>query len=267
VINRRKFFLVLGAALNLVARAEPPPALVRALEHLRAQKSYSWEMINLDPGPVAQRFEGRNGVVTTVLVNTTPDIKGTLDFNGDVLLQRQWADGLKLDTFITRDGQMLTSTPEGWLSTQEILTAQAEEKMRADKPTDRYLWLRRADRPDVRRPDEELAPLLNTKAVFEEIAPDTFMAKGQLRATGSGKGDDDDSAPPYDITVTMHLRGGVIRDYEVAIVGSRRVNPRSRIAMPVNDHRSVVITYVPVARVKVPDEVRDKLGTGRRKIR
>jgi hypothetical protein len=253
--------LLLAAFLPSLAGAAVPAALALAIDQLREQKSYSWQVINLDPGPVAQDVKTRRGVVTTVTQSTAPEVKGSVDLNGDMLLVREWADGLRLETFITAKGEMLTKTPEGWLTNQEILTAQAEERMRADTATSRAIWLRRADRPDIRRPDEELLPLLKGSMQFEEVATDTFAARGVIRPGSSSKADEEDAAPAYEITITLRLRGGVIRDYDVSIEGTRRV-ARSRIA--VSDHRSVVITYVPIARVNVPAEVRDRMKKGGR---
>ncbi len=234
--------LLVALALPALAPAAPPPALALALEQLRDQKSYSWEMINLDPAPMG-----------AVLSPNTPNQKGTIDLNGDMLLVREWPDGLKLETFVAANGTTLTNTPEGWMTNQEILTALSDERLRAEGTTPRMVWLRRADRPDVRRPDEEIVPLLKSNVKFEEVATDSFVASGRI-----GAKDDDDPTSGYDITVTLNLRGGVVRDYEVLIATSRRVT-RARVAVPVSEHRSVVLTYVPKARVPVPQEVRDKL--------
>src|SRR3954463_3530267 len=65
-----------------IACATPPTALASALEYLRDQKTYSWEIINGDPGPVAQQFETRRGTVTTVQQNTLPNLKGQIDRAG-----------------------------------------------------------------------------------------------------------------------------------------------------------------------------------------
>ncbi len=89
-------FLVLAACAPL--RAAPPAGLAVALEYLRDQRSYSWEMINSDPGPVAQDVETRRGKFTTVQQNFTPNLKGKLARNGDMLIEREWVDGLKLTT-------------------------------------------------------------------------------------------------------------------------------------------------------------------------
>jgi hypothetical protein len=255
-MRRLRPVLLLALALPSLVAAAPPAAQALALEPLRDQKSYSWEIINLDPGPVAQDVKTRRGTVTTVTVSTAPNVKGRVDLNGDLLLVREWADGLRLETYVTAKGAMITKTPEGWLTNQEILTAQAEERMKADTATERAIWLRRADRPDVRRPDEELLPLLQSAMQFEEIAPDTFVGKGVIRSGSPKAMDEEDAAPAYQITVTLYLKGGVIRNYDVAIEGTRRV-ARSRIA--VSDNRSVVLTYVPIARVPVPAEAKEKL--------
>jgi hypothetical protein len=247
--------------LAAVVSAAPPPALVSALEYLRDQKSYSWEVINSDPGPVAQQFETRRGTVTSVQRSMSPNVKGQIDRNGDVLIRREWPDGLKLDTLITADGAVVTNTPEGWLNDREILTAQAEERLRGKAPTARYLWLRRADRPDLRRPDQELAPFLKSSGEFETLA-DSYIAKIRSRAGDPTKPNEDASEPGTNVTVTMNLRGGIIRDYEVKLEGTRR-ETRARIAIPVSDQRIVVLTYVPVSRIDIPPEAREKLKAAR----
>ena len=244
--------------LPLLLYAAPPSELAGALERLRDQGSYSWEVINGDPGPVAQNFETRRGTVKTVQQNMSPNVKGSIDLAGETLIVREWADGMRLETLIAPDGTMVTHTPEGWLTNQEILTLQAEERLRDGGPTDRFVWLRRADRPDVRRPDQELTPLLKTNAKFEMTAGDTFVLNGRF-----GEGD---TQQPYDVTIAMHLRGGMIRDYEIILEGGQPVS-RARVKVPVRDHRIVILTYVPIASVKVPAEAREKLKaakTGRR---
>jgi hypothetical protein len=249
--------IVLLVASATVAAATPPAALVSALEYLRDQKSYSWEVINGDPGPVAQQFQTRRGTVTTVQQSMAPNLKGQLDRNGEMLIQREWSDGLRLDTIITTDGSMITKTPEGWLTEREILTAQAEERLRGQSPTPRYLWLRRADRPDIRRPDQELVPFLKSSGEFEALA-DSYIAKIRSRAGDPSKPNEDDAEPGTNVTVTMNLRGGIIRDYEVKIEGTRRAT-RARISVPVSEQRIVILTYVPVTRIDVPHEAREKL--------
>jgi hypothetical protein len=254
-------FFILAAAMAAIASAAPPAPLASALEYLRDQKSYSWEVINGDPGPVAQQFETRRGTVTTVQQNTAPNVKGQLDRNGDMLIKREWSDGLRLDTLITADGSMVTKTPDGWLTDREILTAQAEERLRGQAPTPRYLWLRRADRPDIRRPDQELVPFLKSNAEFESLA-DSYVAKIRSRAGDPSRPNEDETEPATNVTVTMNLRGGVIRDYEVKIEGTRRAT-RARISVPVSEQRIVILTYVPVSRVDIPHEAREKLKAAR----
>src|SRR5687767_5834051 len=92
--------LLLALALTTLASAAPPPALATALEYLRDQKSYSWEVINSDPGPVTQQLETRRGVISTVQRSAEPNMKGQIDRNGDMLIRREWPDGLRLDTII-----------------------------------------------------------------------------------------------------------------------------------------------------------------------
>lgn len=241
--------------------AAPPSALASALEYLRDQKSYSWEAINADPGPVAQQFQTRRGTVTSVQQSMSPNMKGQIDRNGDMLIQREWSDGLRLDTIITADGAMITKTPEGWLTDREILTAQAEERLRGQTPTVRYMWLRRADRPDIRRPDQELLPFLKSTGEFETLA-DSYVAKIRSRAGDPAKPNEDETEPATNVTVTMNLRGGIIRDYEVKIEGTRRAT-RARISIPVSEQRFVILTYVPVSQIDVPHEAREKLELAR----
>ena len=253
--------LAVALALSACAHAGPPAALSSALEILRDQKSYSWEVINADPGPVAQQFETRRGTVTSVQQSTAPNMKGQIDRQGDMLIRREWADGLRLDTIITADGAMVTKTPEGWLTDREILTAQAEERLRAQKPSERYLWLSRADRPNIRRPDQELVPFLKSAGEFESTG-DGYIARIRSRAGDPAKPNEDDAEPATNVTVTMNLRAGMIRDYEVKIDATRRAT-RARIAIPVTEQRIVIVTYVPVSRIDIPAEAREKLQAAR----
>ena len=254
-------FLAIAAVTVAVAHATPPAALVSALEYLRDQKTYSWEVINSDPGPVAQQLETRRGTINTVQQSTSPNMKGQLDRNGDMLIQREWSDGLRLDTIITTDGTMVTKTPEGWLTDREILTAQAEERLRGQAPTPRYIWLRRADRPAIHRPDQELVPFLKSAGEFEATG-DGYIARIRSRSGDPAKPNDDESEPATNVTVTMNLRSGVIRDYEVKVETTRRAT-RARIPIPMSEQRIVVLTYVPVSRIDVPTEAREKLNNAR----
>lgn len=259
-VSRRptmKRFLFL-AFFPFAVAAAPPADVAIALEYLRDQRSYSWEVINADPGPVKQDIQTPRGSVLTVRRNNAPNIKGAIDRAGDILLRRDWPDGLQLDTWITADGHTLTRTPEGWMTAQEILTAQAEERLREDGPGPRLLWLRRADRPEFARPNEELAPLLKTKAPFEEVGRDTYVVRGSAHP---GENDFDEDRG-YDVTITLHLRGGVIRDYEIEVDGTHAIR-RAGVQLPVSEHRIVVVKYLPVSRVDVPPEARAKLELAR----
>src|SRR5688572_1219854 len=190
-----------------------------------------------------------------------PNMKGQVDRNGDMLIKREWADGLRLDSIITADDPMVTKTPEGWLTDREILTAQAQERLRGQAPTPRYNWLRRADRPDIRRPDQELVPFLKSSAEFESTG-DGYVARIRSRAGDPAKPNEDDAEPATNVTVTMNLRGGMIRDYEVKIEATRRAT-RARISVPVTEQRIVILTYVPISRIDIPPEAREKLQNAR----
>lgn len=253
--------LVETFAFALAVQAAPPAPLVSALQHLGGQKSYSWEVINADPGPVAQQFDTRMGKVTSVQQNTSPNLKGQIDRQGDMRIRREWADGLRLDTIITAKGDMVTLTPEGWLTDREILTAQAEERMRSQTPTERFNWLRRADRPDIRRPDQELLPFLNSTASFE-FNGDSYSVQLRSRSADPARPSEDESEPATTVWVTMNLRAGIIRDYEVRIEATRRAT-RARIAIPVSEQRIVVLTYLPISRIDIPAEAQAKLAAAR----
>lgn len=248
--------LLLWPALVALAHAAPPAPLAAALQYLRDQKSYSWEVINADPGPIAHQLETRRGTVTTVQQNMAPNTKGQIDRNGDTWLRREWSDGLRLETIVLKDGASVTKTPEGWMTEREILTAQAEESIRAESASPRYVWLRRADRPDARRPDQELAPFLEGRGVFEGSGS-SYVARLRLNSRGEIAAPED-GEPALNVTVTMNLLGGIVRDYEIKIEGTRRM--RGRIAVPFQEQRIVIITYVPVSRIEVPVEARDKLA-------
>ena len=244
----RTVALAATAAFVPLLRAEVPPELAAAVQQLRDQRSYAWEIINADPGPVAQRTETRRGPITTVLQNSAPHIKASLASNGDMLFKRDWPDGVQLDTLVTADGQTVTGTPEGWMTNQEVLTAMAEERIASTAPSPRYQWLRRADRPDIRRPDEELPAAVKAASEFE-ISGDTYVAHIHI-------GDDArerSSLSALEVTLTVHLRGGVVRDYQLTVQGSRTI-ARAGVALPLSDDRFVILTYLPVRRLDVPEE-------------
>ncbi len=250
---------LLGAAPATFAAL--PTALANALERLRDQKSYSWEVINADPGPVAQQLETRRGTITTVQQNTSPHIKGAIDRAGDTLIQREWSDGVRLDTVIAAGGAMITRTPDGWMTDREILSALAEERLQGQGVTPRYRWLRRADRPDVRRPDQELVPFLKATVLIESSG-DTYIARGWVRTDGSVSTEEDPSQPSTYVTFTVNVQGDVIRDYEVKVESSQPVT-RMRVQMPITAQRIVIITYLPISRVDLPNEAREKLAAAK----
>lgn len=238
------------------ALAAPPPGLHNALERLRDQKSYSWEVINADPGPVAQQFETRRGTVTTVQQNISPHITGRIDRNGDMLIEREWSDGVRLETVITTDGTMITNTPEGWMTEREVLSAIAEERVRGGM-SPRHRWLRRADRPEIRRPDQELVPFLKSEASFE-ASGNSYVVRGRIRTDGSMASEEDDGQTNAYVVVTMNVQGGVVRDYEVKVDSTRRM-ARARIQIPVSDQRIVIITYLPTTKLALSDDALQKL--------
>ena len=245
--------LTFVAGLLVPLRADIPPALASAVQQLRAQGSYSWEIINADPGPVQQSTDTRRGRVTLVQQNTSPHVKASRATNGDMLMTRDWSDGLQLETLVTADGQMVTNTPEGWLTNQEVLSAISEERGSSSPNTARYQWLRRADRPDTRRPDEEL-PMVVAAAKDFEVTGDSYSAHLHI----GGNEHEDSGRNPLDVTIIVNLRGGVVRDYQITVQGSRTF-ARAGLQLPLSDDRSVILTYVPVRRLDVPDEAWAKL--------
>lgn len=255
----RWLLLLFGTAALL--RAAPPAALAGALEYLRDQRSYSWEMINSDPGPVAQDIETRRGKVTYVAQNFIPNLRGKVARNGDMSIEREWVDGLKLTTIIAADGHMVTLTPEGWMSDREILTAQAEERLGNRPPSSRAPWLRRADRPDVRRPDQELVPFLKSNLPVESNG-DSYTISLRSRNGDPAQPNENDSEPAVDVVVTMNVRNGMIRDYEVKVAATRRIT-RARLPVAVSDQRIVVLSYLPVSRIDLPPEAEAKLQAAR----
>lgn len=252
----RSVTLAVILALFLImatGRAEIPSALASAVQELRAQRSYSWEVINADPGPVAQSTETRRGRVTTVQQNLAPHIKGSLASSGDILLKRDWPDGLQLDSLVTASGQVVTLTPDGWMTNQEILSEIAAERINATGPSDRLLWLRRADRPDTRRPDEELLAAVRAAEEFEANG-DNYTARIRIGENTRER----NGLNALTVTLSVNLRGGVVRDYQLTVQGSRAI-ARVGVDVPVSDDRFVVLTYLPVSKLDVPDEAWTKL--------
>jgi hypothetical protein len=240
-------------AIGVASRAAIPPALANAVQELRAQKSYSWEVINADPGPVAQSTDTRRGRVTTVQQNLAPHIKGRLATTGDLLLKREWPDGLRLDTVVSATGQVVTLTPEGWLTNQEILTLIAEERISSSEPSGRLAWLRRADRPDMRRPDEELSAAVRAAESFE-VSGDTYVARIRIAPNTRERS----GLSALAVTLTLNLRSGVVRNYQLTVQGARAV-ARVGIEIPLSDDRFVILSYLPISKLDVPDEAWAKL--------
>jgi hypothetical protein len=248
--------LALLALWPNLAAAALPPVLASALEKLRDQRSYAWETINGDPGPITHTIQTRRGAVTSVLQNASPHVVGSVDLRGYTYIRRDWFDGLQLDLLIAPDGTMVTSTPEGWMTNQEIVEAQADERIHENRPTPRAVWLRRADRPDIRRPDEELLPLLKSTAAFEEVSPGTFVTRGRVSSSPGRRLDENDPQSAADVAITIHVHDGIVRDYEVEIDGSRRA---TRVTVPVVEHRIVILTHVSLTKVDAPSAAFEKL--------
>lgn len=234
-------------------RAQVPPALAAAMQHLREQRSYSWEVINADPGPVAQTIETRRGAKIAVQQNFAPHVKGALAANGDMLLTRDWTDGVVLKTFVTTEGQTITLTPEGWLTNQEVLTAIADERINPGTSSLRSLWLRKADRPDLVRPDEEL-PAIVQAATECDVSGDTYTVRIHFDASARERA----GLGPLDVTAIINVGSGVIRDYQLTVQGSRTL-ARAGLQLPLSDDRFVILTYLPVRKLDVPDEALAKL--------
>ncbi len=246
--------VILGLfSIIVTGRAEIPQALASAVQELRTQRSYSWEVINADPGPVAQSTETRRGRVTTVQQNLAPHIKGSLSSSGDMLLKRDWPDGLQLDSLVAANGQVVTLTPDGWMTNQEILSALAAERISSTGSSARLSWLRRADRPDTRRPDEELLAAVRAAEEFEKNG-DTYTAHIRIAENTRER----NGLNALTVTLTVNLRGGVVRDYQLTVQGSRAI-ARVGVDVPVSDDRVVVLTYLPVSKLDVPEEAWAKL--------
>lgn len=249
-------------ALVGLVRAAPPAGLATALEYLRDQRSYSWEIINADPGPVALQIETGRGTIPVVQQNISPHVRGQIDRRGDMRIEREWSDGLRLVTVIRADGSMITQTPEGWMTDREILTAQAEERLRSNAPTPRAQWLRRADRPDVRRPDQELVPFLKSSGPFE-FNGDSYIVRSRSEGDDPSQPAAGGTEPSIDETIVMNVKNGIIRDYEIKAQATRRI-ARSRVQIPMSEQRIVIITYVPINRIDVPEAALAKLPPANR---
>ena len=59
----------------------------------------------------------------------------------------------------------------------------ADERSRSNQPTERLMWLSRADRPDIRRPDQDMEPFIKGAAV-SEVSGDTYIARLRVRPDG-----------------------------------------------------------------------------------
>ncbi len=248
-------------ALTAVSvRAALPAELAAAMQNLRDQRSYSWEVINGDPGPVAQSVETARGTIKTVQQNTSPHIRGRFSATGEMLLEFEWSDGLAMQTLVGADGARVTNTPDGWLSRQEILEEIAAERMRPGGPSARLRWLQLADAMDTRRPDQELAPFFDNRREFE-TAGDVFVCRVRIQS-GNSAANDEQTQTVGEAVVSIHVSGGVLRDYEIKSEVARYVS-RSRIPVVINGDRIVILTYVSVGRINVPDDARAKLKPGR----
>ena len=60
------------------------------------------------------------------------------------------------------------------------------------------------------------------------------------------------------MTVTINLGKGIVRDYEVRINATQSI-ARTRVQLPISEQRIVILTYLPVSRLTIPDEAREKL--------
>lgn len=105
-------------------------------------------------------------------------------------------------------------------------------------------------------------PFLRSNAQFEFNGA-SYTVHLRSRSGDPARPNEDDAEPATQVTVTMNLRGGMIRDYEVKLEGASRDN-RARITVPVSEQRIVVITYVPVTRIDIPSEAREKLAAAAR---
>jgi hypothetical protein len=255
--SRLIWFLPWWATLVAVrAQAALPPELAAALHYLKDQTSYSWEFINGDPGVVAQNIETPRGNFLAMKQSLTPHVLGRLVSTGDALFRRDWPDGLQMDTLVAANGEQITHMPEGWMTAREILDALADEQVRNDAATPRSVWLKRADRPFLRRPDQELGVFLRGEHEFE-ISGDAYTTKLEVSAGGADKSTED-SPSPMTLIYTLHVTDGVIRTYEVHTEYTRTTD-RARVKVPSTDDLLAIVTYLPVAKLDVPEEAWGKL--------
>jgi hypothetical protein len=124
----------------------------------------------------------------------------------------------------------------------------ADERVNNNTSSARYQWLRRADRPDTRRPDEELAAAVKAASEFE-VSGDTYVARIRLGESAR----ENIGLSALEITLTITVRGGVVRDYQLTVQGSRAL-ARAGVQVPVSDDRFVIFTYLAVRKLDVPDE-------------
>ena len=144
------------------------------------------------------------------------------------------------------------------MTSREILDALANEQVRNDVVTPRSVWLKRADRPYLRRPDQELGVFLRGDHTFE-ISGDAYVTRLEISAAGTEKSTED-SPPLTTFIYTLHVTAGVIRTYEVKTEYTR-TTARARATVPVTDERLAIVTYLPVATLGVPEEAWSKLKT------
>jgi hypothetical protein len=79
----------------------------------------------------------------------------------------------------------------------------------------------------------------------------------------SADGDPDPtSGNAFEVTLVVNVRHGVARDYQLKVEGSRSV-ARAGVKVPLSDDRFVILTYLPVRKLEVPDEAWTKLKDGR----
>src|SRR5205085_3775846 len=133
----------------------------------------------------------------------------------------------------------------------------ARVKLSENSP--RVTWLRRADRPEIIRPDAELAPLLMTAGDFT-INDGAYVAKARIHPNLPPNTKPEDAGPGVDVALTINLSKGLIRDYEVKVETTRAIT-RARVQIPISEQRIVILTYLPVRKIEIPEEAQAKLAT------